>query len=138
MDQIDGIKSHAESEATRRMKVEFLVQMSRPREGLYVIGATDRPWDVCPAVRKRFEQRLFVGLPDLHERENLFKGFAIDLPNELSDEDWTEMSILAAGYSGLEILTVVREANFMPVRTVRETLADNLHDCLRLILMNSS
>ena len=35
-------------------------------DGVYVLGATNMPWDVDPALRRpgRFDRMIFVGLPD--------------------------------------------------------------------------
>ena len=56
-----------------RMKTEFLVQMQQiiDTDGVIVIGATNRPFDLDPAVRRRFEKRIYVPLPDLTARETL-------------------------------------------------------------------
>lgn len=47
-----------QTDAMRRIKTELLVQMSRLDEGgVLVLGATNRPFDLDPAVRRRFEKR---------------------------------------------------------------------------------
>lgn len=56
VDSMTGNRSDGENEASRRVKTEFLVQM----EGLgkqgkvLVLGATNLPWELDPAIRRRF------------------------------------------------------------------------------------
>lgn len=71
IDEIDSVvsaRSDGESESTRRVKTEFLVQMngvgkSNPGS-ILVLGATNFPWGLDPAMRRRFEKRVYIPLPD--------------------------------------------------------------------------
>ena len=64
IDEIDSLmssRSEGENEATRRIKTEFLVQMQgvgKDDEGILVLGATNIPWDLDPAVRRRFQKKI--------------------------------------------------------------------------------
>lgn len=59
IDEIDsmlGNRTDGENEASRRVKTEFLVQMQgvgHNDEGILVLGATNLPWGLDPAVRRR-------------------------------------------------------------------------------------
>lgn len=59
IDEIDSLcsrRSDNESEAARRIKTEFLVQMqgfSTDNEGILVLGATNIPWVLDTAIRRR-------------------------------------------------------------------------------------
>ena len=33
-----------------------------------ILGATNNPWNLDPAIRRRFEQRIYVALPDVDAR----------------------------------------------------------------------
>jgi len=60
IDEIDsmcGNRSDGENEASRRVKTEFLVQMQgvgKDDQGILVLGATNLPWALDPAIRRRF------------------------------------------------------------------------------------
>ena len=61
IDEIDSLCSNrtdSESDSTRRVKTEFLVQMQgvgNSMEGILVLGATNTPWILDAAIRRRFE-----------------------------------------------------------------------------------
>lgn len=63
IDEIDSLcssRSDTESESARRIKTEFLVQMQgvgNDMEGILVLGATNIPWVLDAAIRRRFEVR---------------------------------------------------------------------------------
>ena len=56
-DSMCGNRSDGENEASRRVKTEFLVQMQgvgHDDTGVLVLGATNLPWALDPAIRRRF------------------------------------------------------------------------------------
>ena len=51
-----GARSDTESESSRRIKTEFLVQMQgvgNDNDGILVLGATNTPWSLDSAIRRR-------------------------------------------------------------------------------------
>ncbi len=68
VDSLCGSRGEGESEASRRIKTEFLVQMQgvgNDMNGVLVLGATNTPWQLDPAIRRRWA---FVSSPLLHLR----------------------------------------------------------------------
>ena len=64
IDEIDSLlsaRSETEHESTRRIKTEFLVQMDGARvsadDKILLIGATNRPYELDEAARRRFRKR---------------------------------------------------------------------------------
>ena len=61
IDEIDSLtssRSDTESESSRRIKTELLVQMQgvgNDNDGILVLGATNIPWVLDAAIRRRFE-----------------------------------------------------------------------------------
>ena len=55
---------------------------------MLVLGATNIPWELDPAVRRRFEKRIYIPLPDAEARIALLKNQMKKTPNSLNDDDF--------------------------------------------------
>jgi vacuolar protein-sorting-associated protein 4 len=125
IDEIDSLcssRSDSESESARRVKTEFLVQMNgvgKDMDGLLVLAATNIPWALDPAIRRRFEKRIYISLPDEGARAKMFAINLGDTHTTLSKEDFRDLASKTEGYSGSDIAVVVREALMEPVRMVQ-------------------
>lgn len=125
IDEIDSLtssRSDNESESARRIKTEFLVQMQgvgNDNDGILVLGATNIPWVLDSAIRRRFEKRIYIDLPDAIARTHMFKMNLGKTPNNLSEQDYHELGRRTEGYSGSDISIVVRDALMQPVRKVQ-------------------
>lgn len=56
VDSLCGTRGEGESEASRRIKTEFLVQMNgvgNETDGILVLGASNIPWQLDSAIRRR-------------------------------------------------------------------------------------
>lgn len=85
-------------------------------DGVLVLGATNVPWELDGAIRRRFEKRIYIPLPDIQARIGQFKIRLGHTPNELTEDDYMELGKASEGYSGSDITIVVKEAMMMPVR----------------------
>uniref|UniRef100_A0A665VTY3 vesicle-fusing ATPase n=1 Tax=Echeneis naucrates TaxID=173247 RepID=A0A665VTY3_ECHNA len=122
IDSLCGSRSENESEAARRIKTEFLVQMQgvgNDNEGILVLGATNIPWTLDSAIRRRFEKRIYIPLPEEHARSFMFKLHLGSTPNNLTEADFVTLGTKTEGYSGADISIVVRDALMQPVRRVQ-------------------
>ena len=119
IDSLCGSRSEGENDSTRRIKTEFLVQMQgvgNNNDGVLVLGATNVPWEIDSAIRRRFEKRIFIDLPDATARAGIFENKGLKVMNTLSDNDWITLGNESDGYSGSDCAIVVNEALMMPVR----------------------
>ena len=118
IDEIDSLcsrrGSESEHEASRRVKSELLVQMDGissqsddPSKVVMVLAATNFPWDIDEALRRRLEKRIYIPLPT---REGRLALLRINLREvTLSDDvDLDEISERLDGYSGADITNVCR------------------------------
>ena len=136
MDEIDALAGRRggsdESEASRRVKAELLIQMDgatsassaganqQLEEGekgknIMVLAATNRPQDLDDALRRRLEKRVYIPLPDTEGRQQLFTINLKDIPLS-EDLDFAKLVEMTEGYSGADISNVCREAAMMPLR----------------------
>ncbi|OQR86899.1 vacuolar protein sorting-associating protein [Achlya hypogyna] len=126
IDEIDSLcsnRSEGESDSTRRIKTEFLVQMQgvgHSHDGILVLGATNVPWELDPAMRRRFEKRIYIPLPEVEARKVMLKIHLGDTPHSLTDTDFTYLATQAEGTSGSDISVLVREALMEPLRLCQQ------------------
>lgn len=65
-----------------------------------MLGATNTPWSLDAAIRRRFEKRIYIPLPELDARKSMFKLHLGNTPNNLAPEDFITLSKHTDGYSG--------------------------------------
>lgn len=123
VDALCGPRGEGESEALRRVKTEFLVQMNgvgTDSDGVLVLGATNIPWQLDAAIRRRFEKRIYIPLPDVEARTRMFELNIGSVVSECSSKDLKLLSEMADGYSGHDMAVVVRDALMQPVRKIQQ------------------
>ena len=135
IDEVDSIgqkRSDGDNEASRKVMAEMLVQMDGvsgkldqedlsieelKKNIVMVMGATNLPWDLDDALRRRFEKRVYIPLPNSVGRREMFKinmkGIQVE-PNI----DMDKLVTLTDGYSGADIANVCREASLMQMRGI--------------------
>lgn len=119
IDSLCGSRSDGENDSSRRIKTEFLVQMQgvgKVDTGILVLGATNTPWDLDPAIRRRFEKRVYIPLPDVRARYVMFKQNIGSTTNDLTEQDLQLLAGETEGFSGSDISVLVRDALYEPVR----------------------
>lgn len=122
VDALCGPRGEGESEASRRIKTELLVQMDgvgRDSKGVLILGATNIPWQLDAAIRRRFQRRVHISLPDLPGRMRMFEMSVGTTPCDLKPEDFKTLGHLSEGYSGSDISIAVQDALMQPVRKIQ-------------------
>lgn len=122
IDEVDSLtqtRSEGENDATRRVKTQLLTSMegvsSDKSDRVVTIGATNVPWEIDGAFRRRFQRRIYVSLPDIEAREAIFKinSKGIELADDIA---FLELAEVTQGYSGSDISNICREAIMSPIR----------------------
>lgn len=131
LDEIDSIMGQRDSsggggqehEASRRMKTELLIQMdglAKTTDVVFVLAASNLPWELDAAMLRRLEKRVLVDLPSRDARQALFASLlAPYTPPDFAFDDAVERT---DGYSGADIKLVAKEACMAPVRRLMATL----------------
>jgi vacuolar protein-sorting-associated protein 4 len=126
IDEIDSIlraRSGEEGDAPRRVKTEFLIQMDgvgKSLDGVLILGATNAPWDLDPAARRRFEKRIYIPLPDREARETLVSLKTRGIGCAISDADVAQIAEWTEGYSGADIAILCRDAAIAPLNRIQK------------------
>ena len=127
IDEIDSLLGTRNSEVGGevRVKNQVLTEMDgingKSKESkLYVIGATNKPWTLEAGFLRRFQKRIYVTLPDIASRINLFNQYTTPLKKEntLKNEDLARYS---EGYSASDIKDICQSAQLRVVNELFES-----------------
>jgi SpoVK/Ycf46/Vps4 family AAA+-type ATPase len=115
-DEIDALgrrRAHLSSDAMRTTVNQLLLELDgveHENEGVFVLAATNHPWDIDPALRRpgRFDRMLLVLPPDVDAREAIFRTHLRDRP--VAGIDAGRLARKSDGYSGADIKHVCDSA----------------------------
>ncbi|KAF5492901.1 putative AAA domain-containing protein [Colletotrichum fructicola] len=155
VDEIDSLLSQrsgsGEHEATRRIKTEFLIQWSdlqRAAAGravdekdvnrgdpnrVLVLAATNLPWAIDEAARRRFVRRQYIPLPEPKTRSTQLRTLLGQQKHGLTDHDIEKLIDLTDGFSGSDITALAKDAAMGPLRSLGEALLTMTMDEIRPI-----
>lgn len=162
VDEIDSLLSQrsgsGEHEATRRIKTEFLIQWSdlqRAAAGresgdkekgdanrVLVLAATNLPWAIDEAARRRFVRRQYIPLPESETRAIQLRNLLGQQKHSLTDDDFAKLVELTdgmlqcmklpmlvltdsnylLGFSGSDMTALAKDAAMGPLRSLGEAL----------------
>ena len=108
-----------------RVKNQFLKEMDGIVDKgknlhVYVIGATNKPWDLDWAFIRRFQKRILVPLADHGTRLSMLKLYSSNLQID-ADVDLIELARLSEGFSGSDIRDVCQSAQLSLIGEFFET-----------------
>eukprot|EP00039_Didymoeca_costata_P016865 m.307649 g.307649 ORF g.307649 m.307649 type:complete len:522 (-) comp16463_c1_seq16:2098-3663(-) len=125
MDEIDAICSSRDEkkhEASLRVLSQLLIEMDgicgalgNVEHIVTVLAATNYPWKIDEALRRRLEKRILIALPDRDARYVMLKNNLTKIKLD-SDIDLEKLADQMDGYSGSDIAVVCRDASFMAMR----------------------
>jgi AAA+ superfamily predicted ATPase len=127
LDEVDALglkRSNLSHSAGRNVVVQLLTELDSTRsenEGLFVLGATNQPWDLDPALRRpgRFDRMLLVLPPDLPARAAILEYHLRDRP--AGDVDVNALAELTDGYSGADLRLLCESAAEAAMESSLET-----------------
>ncbi|MEM6429664.1 MAG: AAA family ATPase [Deinococcota bacterium] len=123
LDEIDAIgpkRSEVQGEVEKRVVAQLLTLMDglADRGQVVVIGATNRPDDLDPALRRpgRFEREVAIGVPDRASRQAILQIHTRSMP--LADDvDLDHLATQTHGFVGADLAALCREAALERLRT---------------------
>jgi len=116
LDDVDGLlpRRGGNSVVDNRIVVQFLNEIggfSESSNVLLLLGATNKPWDIDEAVFRtgRFDEKVFVGLPDKPAREFIIRKQIGATPVD-PRFDAAAVADKLDGYTGSDIVAIVQSA----------------------------
>ena len=113
IDEIDAIggtrgKLGAYDRQLDQLLLEIDGMSSSP--GVFVVGATNRPRAVDPALRRggRLSRTIALGLPDVEQRLRMLQMLSTSMP--LRGVDLEDVAIETEGYSGADLKALLQQA----------------------------
>ena len=108
-----------------------------PGKGIMVLGATNRPEILDPALLRpgRFDRRVIVEKPDLKGRVNILKVHSRDVKLD-STVDLEEIALATSGAVGADLANMMNEAAIMAVKDGRKAVSQkDLFDAVEVVLV---
>ncbi|MGN0175575.1 MAG: CDC48 family AAA ATPase [Methanobrevibacter sp.] len=124
IDELDAIapkREETNGEVERRTVAQLLTLMDglKSRGQVVVIGATNRPDSLDPALRRpgRFDTEIEIGVPDSEERKEVLEIHTRNMP--LADDvDLDKISNTTHGFVGADLESLCKEAAMRVVRRI--------------------
>ncbi|MBT6807021.1 MAG: CDC48 family AAA ATPase [Nitrosopumilus sp.] len=122
IDEIDAIapkREEVNGDVEKRVVAQLLALMDglTDRGNVIVLGATNRPDSVDPALRRpgRFDREFEITVPNEDERLEILQIHTRGMPTS-KDIDLKELSLELHGYTGADIKSLCREAAMKSIR----------------------
>ena len=146
LDEIDGLlprRTAGSSVVDNRIVTQFLADVGGFRESeniLLILGATNKPWAIDEAVFRtgRFDEKLYIGLPDHEARLGILARAFDGVPREEA-LDCAAWAGRLDGYSGSDIAGIARKARLAAFKRSVETggepvvLSSDLDNAVKVI-----
>lgn len=127
LDEVDAIghkRSRLNSDGMRSAVNQLLLELdgvSSANDGVFVLAATNAPWDVDPALRRpgRFDRSLLVLPPDNDARATIWQLHLSERP--VAGIDVKRLAKLSAGFTGADIAHACESAAELALMEAAET-----------------
>lgn len=123
IDELDALVPNRDNSSVNHMNTsavnEFLAQMNNCGEdGVFVIGATNRPNAIDPAILRsgRLDKHIYLPPPDLEAREKMFRIYLEKRPTELGI-NYENIAEKTEGYVSSDIKMICDEASRVALKS---------------------
>ena len=121
-DEVDSIACKREGDgsiADQRLTNQLLIELDKiflAQSEVFVIAATNLPWQIDLAVMRRFPHTVYIELPNAASRSHMFRSlFGADV---YSDNNIATLVQLSEHMSGSDIANVANNVLFEPIRVL--------------------
>ncbi len=135
IDEIEGIGGRREELGGQQQYLKMAINqllyemdgLEAQNENVLVIGASNAPWDVDPALRRsgRFTKMIYVPEPDFQSRISILKMHCKNRPieqkNIFTRIDFNRIAAATLGYSSSDLKTIVEDAASIPWKEAFKT-----------------
>ncbi|KAJ1419967.1 P-loop containing nucleoside triphosphate hydrolase [Sesbania bispinosa] len=126
IDEIDAVASKRENLQRDRIVTKLITCMDQPPDDLegpsgsiLVIGATSRPDAIDPALRRRFDREIIIGIPDESAREDILSKLITR--NNLKFEgpiDLQKIARATPGFVGADLVALTKQASNLAMNKI--------------------
>ena len=123
IDELDALVPNRDNSSVNHMNTsavnEFLAQMNNSGDdGVFIVGATNRPNSIDPAILRagRLDKHIYLPPPDFEARELMFKLYLERRPTEIG-LDYAELAKATENYVSSDIKFLCDEASRMALRS---------------------
>jgi transitional endoplasmic reticulum ATPase len=123
IDELDALVPNRDNSSVNHMNTsavnEFLAQMNNSGDdGVFIVGATNRPNSIDPAILRagRLDKHIYLPPPDFEARELMFKLYLEKRPTEIG-LDYAEVAKVTENYVSSDIKFLCDEASRMALRS---------------------
>lgn len=102
--------------------MELLCQMSNisTQTNVFIICATNCPWDLDPAFLRRFQKRIYISLPSQEDRFELIQFYMRNSPLTNTFQDWGPFLKQTEGFSSSELADLASQAFLVPINELMD------------------
>jgi len=127
LDSIMGVRSH-EVGGEVRARNQFLKEMDgisdkKKQSSVYVVGATNKPWELDEPFIRRFQKRIYVPPPDADARLEMFRIYSRNV-RAAPDVDFVALTNRTEGRTGSDIRDIFQVVQMKVVREFFESRGD--------------
>ena len=111
-DEIDSIASKREGDtsiADQRLTNQFLIELDNiytSQAQVFVIAATNLPWQIDLAVMRRFPSSVYIPLPDSACRKQMFSTLLHNIVGVYTDQQYDHLCTVSMNMSGSDISSI--------------------------------
>jgi katanin p60 ATPase-containing subunit A1 len=91
-------------------------------ERVFLLAASNLPWELDMALLRRLEKRILVHLPTIEAREDMLHKLLPSGKAASADLNYHEFADKLEGYSGSDIRLVCKEAAMKPLRRLMKEI----------------